>query len=209
MKRTVVSTLFLQYTRAVTSPTEETPARRRDAEENRARIIAAARDVFLSAGFDAPLDAIARRAGVGRATLYRNFPDRYALGAAIITDDLAALEALAREQGDRPDGLTKLLSTIIEEHTETYALVPALLHGPSGSELHALAPRVMHLFAVPLANARVAGLVRDDLTVMDIIDILTMVSAVVAGETPVGSRREHATRALELLLHGIVPRDVA
>ena len=193
----------------MTSPTEETPARRRDAEENRARIIAAAREVFFLNGFDAPLDAIARRAGVGRATLYRNFPDRYALGAAIITDDLEALEALASEQGDRPEGLTMLLSTIIEDHTETYALVPALLHGPSGSDLQALVPRVTRLFAVPLANARAAGLVRDDLTVMDIIDVLAMVSAVVAGEASDRSRRPRATRALELLLHGIIPRTVA
>lgn len=193
----------------MTGSTEELPVRRRDAEENRTRIIAAAREVFLLAGFDAPLDAIARRAGVGRATLYRNFPDRYALGAAIITSDLGVLEALALAQGDRADGLTTLLSTIVEEHTETYALVPALLHGPSGPELHALAPRVMRLFTVPLDNARAAGLVRDDLTVADVIDMLAMVSAVVAGEASAQARRSRASRAFELLLHGIVPRQTA
>lgn len=186
--------------------TEEAPVRRRDAEENRVRIIAAAREVFIESGFDVPLEAIARRAGVGRATLYRNFPDRYALGAAIITRDLATLEALALEKGDRPDSLLTLLSTIIEEHTEAYALVPALLHGPSGPALHALAPRVMQLFAVPLDNARAAGMVRDDFTVGDIIDMLTMVSAVVGNEPLLGSRRHRASRALELFMHGIVPR---
>ncbi|HRI67507.1 MAG TPA: TetR/AcrR family transcriptional regulator [Polyangium sp.] len=188
---------------------EEMPARRRDAEENRARIIAAAREVFLVSGFDAPLDAIARRAGVGRATLYRNFADRYALGAAIITSDLGVLEQLALEKGDRTDGLMMLLSTIVEDHTGTYALVPALLHGPSGPVLHALAPRVMRLFSVPLENARAAGLVRDDLTVADVIDLLTMVAAVVAGEASALVRRQRASRAFELLLHGIVPRPDA
>lgn len=185
---------------------EEMPARRRDAEENRVRVIAAAREVFIESGFDVPLEAIARRAGVGRATLYRNFPDRYALGAAIITHDLATLEALALEKGDQPDGLLTLLSTIIEEHTEAYALVPALLHGPSGPALQALAPRVMKLFLEPLDNARAAGLIRDDFTVADILDMLTMVAAAVGNDSSMGSRRQHASRVFELLMHGIVPR---
>lgn len=189
-------------------PIEETPARRRDAEENRTRIVAAAREVFVSAGFDAPLDAIARRAGVGRATLYRNFADRYALGTAILEDDLAVLEVLAQEHNDRPDVLMLLLSTIIEGHTETYALVPALLRGPSGPDLQALVPRVTKLFAVPLERARAAGLVRDDLTVADVIDVLAMVSAVVAGDASVSLQRQRVTRAFELLLHGIVRRDL-
>ena len=188
-------------------PTEETPARRRDAEENRARIIAAAREVFMSAGFDAPLDAIARRAGVGRATLYRNFADRFALGTAIVEDDLAALEALAREHLDEPDVLMRLLSTIVEQHIETYALVPALLRGSSGPDLQALVPRVTRLFKVPLRRARAAALVRDDVTVADVIDVLAMVSAVVAGDTSIRAQRRRAARALDLLLHGLVPRE--
>jgi AcrR family transcriptional regulator len=191
----------------VARPTEEEPSRRRDAEENRARIVAAAREVFMSAGFDAPLDAIARRAGVGRATLYRNFADRYALGTAIVERDLVDLEALAREHVDRSDGLLLLLSTIVERHTDSYALVPALLRGPSGSDLQALVPRVTRLFTVPLRRARAAGLVRDDLTLADVLDVLAMVSAVVAGDASVRSRRQRVARALDLLLHGLVPRE--
>jgi len=186
--------------------TEETPARRRDAEENRTRIIAAAREVFRAAGFDAPFDAIARRAGVGRATLYRNFADRFALGTAIIEQDLTTLEELAREHLDRPDVLMMLLSTIVEQHSETYALVPALMRGPSGPDLQALVPRVAMLFTVPLERARAAGVVRDDLTLEDVVNVLAMVSAVVVGDASVDSQRPRVVRALELLLHGIVPR---
>jgi len=190
----------------MTRSSEETLVRRRDAEENRARIVAAAREVFMSAGFDAPLDAIARRAGVGRATLYRNFADRYQLGIAIVEHDLTALEALAEEHLDRPDILIVLLSTIVERHIETYALVSALLRGPNGSDLEALLPRVTKLFTVPLHRARAAALVRDDLTLADVIDVLAMVSAVVAGDASVRSPRERAARALDLFLHGLVPR---
>ncbi|MET7656978.1 helix-turn-helix domain-containing protein, partial [Streptomyces sp. NPDC005486] len=52
---------------------------RADALRNRERIVAAAREMFVEFGADVPLDEIARRAGVGNATVYRNFPDRDAL----------------------------------------------------------------------------------------------------------------------------------
>jgi len=185
----------------------ETPVRRRDAEENRARIVAAAREVFASAGFGAPLDAIARRAGVGRATLYRNFPDRFALGAAIFESNLAALEALAGEHRDRPDAFMTLLAAMVEQQIEAHALIPALLSSPGATDLQLLVRRVTRLLAAPLRRARAAGTTRPDLTLSDVIAVLAMVSAVVAGDASVKSRRRRAMRALELLRHGLAPRD--
>ncbi|MBL8974439.1 MAG: TetR/AcrR family transcriptional regulator [Myxococcales bacterium] len=185
---------------------EGPPARRRDAEENRARIVAAAREVFATAGFAAPLDAIARRAGVGRATLYRNFPDRFALGAAIFEANLVALEALARELRGRADAFMTLLAAIVEQQIEGHALVPALLRGPGVRDLQALALRVMRLLAAPLRRARTAGAIRRDLTPADVLASLAMISAVVADDASVASRRRRATRALDLLIHGLAPR---
>ena len=52
------------------------PRLRADASRNRARIIGAARETLVEIGAEAPLDEIARRAGVGNATLYRHFADR-------------------------------------------------------------------------------------------------------------------------------------
>ncbi|MDI1447484.1 TetR/AcrR family transcriptional regulator [Polyangium sp. 6x1] len=190
----------------MTSLPEKKPARRRDAEENRARIVAAAREVYASAGFDAPFDAIARHAGVGRATLYRNFPDRFALGAAIIEDDLAALEAIARKHGDRPDTFMTLLTGMVERHTEAHALVPVLLREPGAPALQALVPRVTRLLTAPLERARAAGLVRADLTLTDVIDVLAMLAAVLADDGSGRSRHGRMARALELLVHGLVPR---
>ncbi len=188
-------------------PADPPPPRRRDAEENRERLVAAAREVFAADGFDAPLDAIARRAGVGRATLYRNFPDRSALAAAIFADNLTALEALARARRDQPNAFMTLLTAAVDQQIEVHALFPALLSAPDAPDLQVLARRVMRLLAAPLRRARAAREVRPDLTAADVLAVLAMIAAVVSGDTSVRSRRHSALRALELLLHGVVPRD--
>ena len=70
---------------------------RADAARNRAAIVAVARDVFAEQGLAAPLEAIAARAGVGIATLYRRFPSREKLVAAALTEKVAEY-AQAAEQ---------------------------------------------------------------------------------------------------------------
>jgi AcrR family transcriptional regulator len=68
---------------------------RRDAQRNRDAIIEAARQLFCDHGLEAPLEQIARQAGVGIATLYRRFPSRAALLDAVLTDNLQAHIAAA------------------------------------------------------------------------------------------------------------------
>ncbi|CAM5241463.1 hypothetical protein SGRIM128S_07982 [Streptomyces griseomycini] len=60
------------------------PRPRADALRNRERIVTAAREMFVEFGPDVPLDEVARRAGVGNATVYRNFPDRDALVREVV-----------------------------------------------------------------------------------------------------------------------------
>ncbi|MFE7131081.1 TetR/AcrR family transcriptional regulator [Streptomyces sp. NPDC057638] len=76
---------------------------RRDAEANRERVVAAARAVFAERGLEAPLEDIARRAGVNIATLYRRFPERESLIEAVLADRLADLADLADAALGRPD----------------------------------------------------------------------------------------------------------
>lgn len=70
-------------------------AMRADARRNRERLLGAARQAFLDDGPHVPLDAIARRAGVGVATLYRHFPDRSALVRSVVGDVLSDCTAEA------------------------------------------------------------------------------------------------------------------
>jgi AcrR family transcriptional regulator len=64
---------------------------RSDAQRNRERLIAAARELVAEVGSEVALDEVARRAGVGNATLYRHFPTRAELLAALYTDEVQAL----------------------------------------------------------------------------------------------------------------------
>ena len=80
------------------------PRRRSDAERNRVKILAAARAAFFDgSAHDVSMAEIARRAGIGMATLYRNFPGRLELLEALMTDEVDALCAAARtDDGESP-----------------------------------------------------------------------------------------------------------
>ncbi|MER8012027.1 TetR/AcrR family transcriptional regulator [Streptomyces sp. NPDC094149] len=82
---------------------EPAPARRADAERNRSKIIAVAREAFAEPGAAPSMAEIARRAGVGMATLYRNFPGRLELVEELFrhtVDDMC--EAAENLSGDTP-----------------------------------------------------------------------------------------------------------
>src|ERR1700735_1419676 len=79
------------------------PARRADAARNRAKILTAARAAFADPDAEISMAEVARRAGVGMATLYRNFPGRQELLEALYTDEVdALLEAADTIDGETP-----------------------------------------------------------------------------------------------------------
>jgi AcrR family transcriptional regulator len=86
--------------------TSENRPLRADAARNRERILAAAREVFAERGLDAPFEAIAQRAGVGQATLYRRFPRREDLIVACFAPKVAEYAAAVEEALAAPDAWT-------------------------------------------------------------------------------------------------------
>src|SRR5436309_9983656 len=88
---------------------------RADAERNRAAIVQAAGVVFAAQGLDAPLDEIAKRAGTGNATLYRRFPTRSDLVAAVFAERMAAqVEAVetALDDADPWNGFASYIRSV-------------------------------------------------------------------------------------------------
>jgi len=111
--------------------TESTTRLRADARRNREQIIIAAREAFLEQGIHAPLEEIARRAGVNIATLYRRFPDRHTLVQQVALDNLTLVgEELDRATAEHPDAwgaLAQLLHRLVDLRVGVF--MPVLASG--------------------------------------------------------------------------------
>ena len=77
---------------------------RRDAQRNHELLVEAARELFMEQGVDAPLEEVARRAGLGIGTLYRHFATRDALVEAIVERRMGELLAIAEAALSEPEG---------------------------------------------------------------------------------------------------------
>ncbi len=152
---------------------------RADARRNFDALIAAAREVFSDDGSNASLEEIARRAGVGIGTLYRNFPTREALLEAVYVEEVQAL-------GRAADGVLELepwdaLETWLYRFLEYLRTKRALVEGLNKtSEVMTVCRAAMYEAGGPvLARAQAAGAARDDVTIEDAVRMLAGVSAVV------------------------------
>jgi AcrR family transcriptional regulator len=168
----------------VTAPTpilEDAPARRprADAVRNRARYVETAAAVFAARGADASLEEIARGAGVGIGTLYRHFPTRDDLVAAVFHDRIDELEALADEllASDAPgDALATWLHAQLEQASTCRGLAAeAMLTMLAHTDAPSPCESMRQAGAALLARAQAAGDVRDG---VDIDDLVRMVQAV-------------------------------
>ncbi|MFD7180266.1 TetR/AcrR family transcriptional regulator [Streptomyces sp. NPDC059904] len=149
--------------------------RRADARRNFDALLAAARDAFAEKGAEASLEDIARQAGVGIGTLYRNFPTRRHLFETVYAGEVDALCRLADELADAPpwDGLATWLRRFVD-YTVTKRAIRDALSGES--DIFVACRRAMLDAGEPLLlRAQAAGEVRSD---MSFDDLLRLVSGV-------------------------------
>ncbi|KOX23120.1 MULTISPECIES: TetR/AcrR family transcriptional regulator [unclassified Streptomyces] len=178
---------------------------RADARRNHERLLVEARAAFAGQGADAPLEEIARRAGVGIGTLYRHFPTRADLLNGVFQEALAELldHSRALAEADEPcRALVEWLRALIARAGEYRGLAHALMsasHDRSsalsrcGDPLRAAGERL-------LARAREAGRVRADVSIGDLLR-LTNAIALAAEQCPQDT--ELPDRLLALTLRGI------
>jgi AcrR family transcriptional regulator len=150
------------------------PARRlrRDAQRNRDAILTAARQVFGDHGLEAPLDEIARRAGVGIATLYRRFPSRVELLDALLADTLQAHVEVAEQalaMDDPWDGFVHYLEETGRLQAADRGLNDAMgMRFPRATAVEAAKTRLFEVLAQVIARAQQSGQLRADLTQEDL-----------------------------------------
>jgi AcrR family transcriptional regulator len=183
--------------------------RRKDAQRNREAILAAARELFAECG-EVPMYEVARRAGVGQATLYRNFPDRRDLAAALLLEEMQHTEQLAADHAGDPDAFFVLLRSVVDTIARFHALGELAREDTCvGSALDSRRRRLRELLKEPLRAAKVAGTVRCDLTIDDVFLVVLMVRGAIDGADDPAGRAAAATRALALLLEGMTPSRAA
>lgn len=178
---------------------------RADAERNRLRIIAAARELFAERGLDATLDDVAAHAGVGVGTVYRRFANRDELIVGVLTEHLAQVTEAARGALDNPDpwnavvDLLTLVASSMATDRGLAAVIMSIDH--SHPDIEATKSVLTAQLTQVYDRARVSGVLRPDLESADFFGILTMLAAV--GEKTEPTAPGAWRRYLELILDGI------
>ncbi|GAA4672105.1 TetR/AcrR family transcriptional regulator [Frondihabitans cladoniiphilus] len=150
-----------------TSTEPEHRALRRDASENRRRLIEAARLVFAEHGMEAGVEEVAHRAGVGVGTLYRRFPTKDALIAELVRTLLDEVLESARQASTVPggDGLEHFLFDVGAAHAANRGCLARLWNDETTTTLR---QEIRTRMATLLDDARRHGRIRDDATIADV-----------------------------------------
>lgn len=180
---------------------------RKDAAERRARLLRAAKTAFARDGLDAPLHLIAEQAGVGRATLYRNFADRSALALAVFLADIDDLGRRTEARLGDPEVFIWFLEQVVALMVDSAGL-SAAIRDLRDEALAPIRQGLRRAGAQALTTSQAAGRVRPDLTAEDIRVIALMLGAPLraAGRD---ERDGLSRRSLALMLDAVRPRDTA
>lgn len=159
------------------SSTQRAP--RKDWQRNREALLSAAFEVFGERGIGAPLDVIAKRAGVSNATLYRQFPKRQDLLAEVLLANLernASVLADAVNQSSPWEGLVDYLTWLFAEQIDNPAYMSALRAIPAGENeaVDRLRDAALNDFARLLESAKHKGAVRPDRWIEDVFLALAL-----------------------------------
>lgn len=185
-------------------PVRERPLRR-DAERNRARIVAAARETFAELGVDAPVEEIARRAGVGVGTVYRRFPGKEDLIDAVLEDALASFVGIAKEALETPDaweGFCEYVQRGMELNAANRGLHELMSTREHGRErIGAVRAQMRPLVGKLISRAQAEGKLRADFSGADMPLLFMTVGRVI--EATGDTAPELWRRFLGLLLDGL------
>jgi AcrR family transcriptional regulator len=185
----------LTYSAYVGTPVEAPRYLRSDARENRDRILAAAAQAFADEGAGVSMIEIARRAGVGNATLHRNFT-REQLIEELFRDWCGQRKAVAEAALADPDpwhGLVSFLEDLLADGARNCAIRALFTISPAWRE------QARAMLGDLLSRAQQAGSVRADLTAVDLTIALIGVSRTmdITGESSPGQWRRHLAIVLD------------
>jgi AcrR family transcriptional regulator len=181
-----------------------TRPQRADARRNLQLLVQTAHDVFAERGTSVPLDEIAERAGVGIGTLYRHFPNREALLAALLADGLRELviEANELERLESPgDAVVMWLRSFID-HASAYPAITSSFNSimQSTPEFASLCNDMHSAFDRLVNRAKASGEIDP---VASAADVILLANAIVWAKEQVPVGPEYGDRLLQYLLNGL------
>jgi AcrR family transcriptional regulator len=182
------------------------PRLRADASRNRDRIVAAARELLVEYGAEVPLDEVARRAGVGNATVYRHFADR---GELMLQVTLSVMEGIQEQAetavAEEPDAFQALRRFVLAAAEERIGALCSMLSGAfnrAHPEVVESRDRLEQTIEDILDRARRSGQLRADVAVGDLMVAITQLSRPLPGTACVNADR-FVHRHLLIFLDGL------
>ncbi len=180
---------------------------RSDARRRREALLLAARESFSRSGYLVPLEEIAERAGVSRATLYRRFPDRMALVLAIFDEELEQTRVWLAK------GLTlkEVVSTIALESAPTFLLYSRLaadmpLVGPNLVAFERLGERFRAMLEPYVRRAYEDRALRREFGAKEVMLCIRMIGGVLTAHMSQAEMRAVADEAVAVLFDGLSPK---
>lgn len=175
---------------------------RADAQRNYDRLLEEARQAFVVHGTDASLEDLARHAGVGIGTLYRHFPDRYALMNAVFQQEVDKLTGRAREllTADSPTEALLQWLRMVALHSAAYRGLAAAVMSAPDNKMPACRTPLREAGGMLLERAQRAGEVRGHITIADLLQ-LTNAIVLTAEKTP--EDRTLFDRLMGLVMDGL------
>jgi AcrR family transcriptional regulator len=175
---------------------------RRDAEDNRRRVLEAAAELFATHGLDTSVEEIAHSAGVGMGTLYRRFPTKEALIEQLVDDLLAQILAAGRRALESTDGTG--LETFLRDSASLYdthrGCVSRMWTRPLPQEFFV---EFDHTVAELVRSAQDAGRIRADCAPSDIIVLFWAIRGII--ESTGAAAPEAWQRHVDIVLVGLNP----
>jgi AcrR family transcriptional regulator len=176
---------------------------RSDARDNRELILGAARALFAAEGLNVPMREVARRAGVGPATLYRRFPTKESLVTEALAGQMRACHAIVDEGLADPDpwhGLCHVIERICELHARNRGFTAAFMSAfPNAMDFAADREYALRSIAGLASRARDTGRLRPDFVLDDLVLMLMANSGIRATSTAaaVAASRRFAALAIQ------------
>jgi AcrR family transcriptional regulator len=141
-------------------------------EAKRERLLSAAAEVFAREGLDAPMPAVAAAAGAGVASVYRQFPSKHELLAALVTRHLTQVADAARnasaQEGNCWSALTETLWMLVEQESADAFLGEARIAVAEHPDVVTATEQATRAFEQLLAGARAEGRLRADASMLDV-----------------------------------------